>query len=950
MRLPLRIKIWNLYPESKKLGVTATPWRMNHQSFTDLFDKLVISMPIKDFIKQGYLSPYVYYSLRDESYIQKAINGIALDKFGEYSEASMEEKMDIGKIRAQLLSSYQSLAKGKKGIIYAINRTHAAHIQKEYEGAGYNVVSIDSKTPDGERKAIVEEFKKRNSKIDIIVNVDIFSEGFDCPDIEFIQLARPTKSLVKYLQQVGRGLRITESKGTCIILDNVGMYSRFGLPDAHRHWNYHFLGHDVDEEPPRKGISKGSGRPRFVDMSEGTEDMELIQESDLVEEMPEKFVNKDKAITFLDWKGLLTVGGVTLGKTTWKEAEDLGYIVKIFDKGPSRVVNVNNTYFWDDKGEGVFTSLYRSKHNVKDQEMPSSWVANGFSWNKSYEEWIKVFQNMGFSIKVTEEPHVEEYPGMGKLKARFKALSSDGYLEFDLRFGDMAIQYYSDTRRTLGRIFADYKGRIDKENISSPTETSLSRLNENPIAHAFFPLWGITLGKTSWKDMEDLGNKVEIWEKGPSRTADSHGVDFWDHKGEGKFTSLHWGHFRADFPSSWKSNGFSWDNSYDEWIKTFIRLGYEVNIRKQPISRLYSGREVLEAECYFVSLDRKLEFRLHFGYGSNGHLKSSPKTLFTLDVEYIGIENDSKQYSSSDLDTNITKKQSHVNTESDSLSDNSLLSKEDTLKLKKIFDNKATSYKYFWFMSLIQIYKESELETIPYENMLAKMAANAWKYVFFEAGQFSSVDKLPHCLKVVNNWFKFDRNTNEETIYKRILGCMRSFDFYCILAPLLGEVPYRLLSPWIPYTSYQEVAEKSMLPDSRSLYRLNAGNIQVNDIWKNYLIDHYNELLFFTEISLKTYLKIYKTSSSYESFCKTKFNSLNQLVNAIQERKGLPDMRLFCIKFDLPLERKLTPSDILERVLEMNYTIDKNGKKQIDIREGQWSVKQLEKLFTKKFI
>ena len=73
------------------------------------------------------------------------------------------------------------------------------------------------------------------------MNVDIFSEGFDCPDIEFIQLARPTRSLVKYLQQVGRGLRPTENKEHCIILDNVGMYSRFGLPDARRHWNYHYV-------------------------------------------------------------------------------------------------------------------------------------------------------------------------------------------------------------------------------------------------------------------------------------------------------------------------------------------------------------------------------------------------------------------------------------------------------------------------------------------------------------------------------------------------------------------------------------------------------------------------------------------------------------------------------------------------------------------------------------
>lgn len=279
-------KLWKLYPSSKKLGVTATPWRMNHQGFHDLFDTLIISKPVKDFIRQGYLSPYKYYSLRSDSDIQKTIDGIGLDRFGEYSEPSMEEKMDIGSIRAQLLDSYLSLAKGKKGIIYAINIEHARHICSEYEAAGYKTVCIDSKTPASERKDLVERFKK--GQIDIIVNVDIFSEGFDCPDIEFIQLARPTRSLVKYLQQVGRGLRITKNKQECVILDNVGMYARFGLPDARRHWKQHFLGIDVPENP-KSDAFEGTGISRDADMSEGTEDMELIQ--DVREENIESMVN-----------------------------------------------------------------------------------------------------------------------------------------------------------------------------------------------------------------------------------------------------------------------------------------------------------------------------------------------------------------------------------------------------------------------------------------------------------------------------------------------------------------------------------------------------------------------------------------------------------------------------------------------------------------------------------
>ena len=143
-----------------------------------------------------------------------------------------------------------------------------------------SIVRIDSKTPRDERQLYVKRFK--NGQIDIIVNVDIFSEGFDCPDIEFVQLARPTKSLVKYLQQVGRGLRPTESKSRCVILDNVGLHITFGLPDAEHLWETHFEG----EPTQRKSSSGGGGgsatagdhiEPSF---NEGNDEMTLICEAD----------------------------------------------------------------------------------------------------------------------------------------------------------------------------------------------------------------------------------------------------------------------------------------------------------------------------------------------------------------------------------------------------------------------------------------------------------------------------------------------------------------------------------------------------------------------------------------------------------------------------------------------------------------------------------------------
>ncbi len=269
------VKLWELFPNAKKLGVTATPWRMNGMGYKSIFDCLIVSKPIKSFIREGWLSSYTYYSISSESFENKKIKAITqFDIDGDYKTSILEKEMDISQIRAKLLDSYLKYAKGKKGIIYSISRSHSEHICEEYRKAGISIVSIDSKTPRDERRLFVSRF--RQGKIDIIVNVDIFSEGFDCPDIEFIQLARPTKSLVKYLQQVGRGLRPVSGKDGCIILDNVGSHLRFGLPDADRNWDESFEGTFKEGigRSPRESVEKQTVSHNY---SEGDDTLSLIQ-------------------------------------------------------------------------------------------------------------------------------------------------------------------------------------------------------------------------------------------------------------------------------------------------------------------------------------------------------------------------------------------------------------------------------------------------------------------------------------------------------------------------------------------------------------------------------------------------------------------------------------------------------------------------------------------------
>ena len=285
-------KLWKLCPHSKKLGVTATPWRMNNSGFTQIFDVYIPSMSIKEFIQKGWLAAYQYYSIPNSSEIIKSIESIRdFDLEGDYKISALTQIFDTSKIRAQLYNSYVKNALGKKGIIYSISREHSEHICTQYRRHNIAIENIDSETPAKVRENIIKAFK--NGEIDIIVNVDIFSEGFDCPDIEFIQLARPTKSLVKYLQQVGRGLRKNGNK-RCIILDNVGLYSRFGLPDEDRDWESFFYGNKVGHsiEKIDSCNNKALKECQNVDLREGNEEMILIQNLDTSQVPEQKNLNQ----------------------------------------------------------------------------------------------------------------------------------------------------------------------------------------------------------------------------------------------------------------------------------------------------------------------------------------------------------------------------------------------------------------------------------------------------------------------------------------------------------------------------------------------------------------------------------------------------------------------------------------------------------------------------------
>ena len=330
-------KIIRAFPHAKLLGVTATPVRLSGEGFSETFETLIVSPSVKEFINMGYLSPYDYYSVARSSGIQKDIDEIKKFSQGDYAESEMVRVCDNDHIRAQVVKTYLDYANGKKGIVYTINKQHNKNLCKEFCENGIEAVAIDSDTKSDLREKYIEEFKQGKCKI--ICNVNLFSAGFDCPDIEFIQLARPTKSLALYLQQVGRGLRISDSKERTIFLDNVGLYNRFSFPSSRRMWKKYFNGNgEKDNEEKELENSNDTNKSsevrivRFKNLKEGKEIVHLIHTSD----------NKE-----------------------WYESRKV-QVMKIFEKYQTDYVNACNSWFahnnfYADLEDFVFTDDLKKK-------------------------------------------------------------------------------------------------------------------------------------------------------------------------------------------------------------------------------------------------------------------------------------------------------------------------------------------------------------------------------------------------------------------------------------------------------------------------------------------------------------------------------------------------------------------------------------------------------------
>ena len=220
-------RIYDAFPDVPCIGVTATPQRLNGGGLGDVNDRLIEGVSAHWLIEHGYLAPYDYFapSVAD-------LTGLRASH-GEYIARDIAARMDRQSIHGDVIAYWRRYAAGRKTICYCASREHSRSTAAAFCAAGIPAAHVDGDTPERERARIIEAF--RRGELTVLSNVDLISEGFDVPDCSCAVLLRPTKSLTLYMQQAMRPMRYLPGK-RAVILDHVGNYVRFGLPDADRTW------------------------------------------------------------------------------------------------------------------------------------------------------------------------------------------------------------------------------------------------------------------------------------------------------------------------------------------------------------------------------------------------------------------------------------------------------------------------------------------------------------------------------------------------------------------------------------------------------------------------------------------------------------------------------------------------------------------------------------------
>lgn len=218
------------YSKTCRLGLTATPLRTDGQGLKDAFDEMVEAAKVCELVPQ-YLVPYRAFEAP----------AVALEELqrlkkhcGDYRVGDLNQLINTPRLVGDVVREYLKHGLGRKAIVFAVGVSHSQNIASELVKAGVRAEHLDGKTPPSKRAATLARLSAGD--IDVLCNVNLFTEGWDCPAVSCVVMARPTESMTLYLQAVGRGMRVFPGKSDLLILDHAGNIQRHGAPDKDRDW------------------------------------------------------------------------------------------------------------------------------------------------------------------------------------------------------------------------------------------------------------------------------------------------------------------------------------------------------------------------------------------------------------------------------------------------------------------------------------------------------------------------------------------------------------------------------------------------------------------------------------------------------------------------------------------------------------------------------------------